>query len=90
MKLISSDRLVGEFGQIRCPMCRQESIKPEGGFPVCPLSVYLSDLIEKSQQTKLPTPGENKKPLCEHQANFTLTIDTILSEKCLHNTNKIW
>ena len=43
-----TEQLAGGRGQFRCPECRREVVSPDEGFPICFISEYLRDHINKA------------------------------------------
>ena len=48
---ISPGKLEGGRGQLLCPICRRQVIIPDEGFPVCFISDYIRDHLNKPGST---------------------------------------
>ena len=63
-----TDQLAGERGQFRCTECRREIISPDEGFPICFISEYLREHINKAttalELDKHAKSGELKSHTC--------------------------
>ena len=59
----SSGELAGGRGQLLCPICRRQVIIPDDGLPVCFISDYIRDHLNKpADQGKL-----DKSPNCDNK-----------------------
>ena len=45
--LISTEKISEGRGQLPCPTCRRQVIIPDEGFPVCFISNYIRDHLNK-------------------------------------------
>ena len=53
-----TEQLAGGRGQLPCPECRREVVSPDEGFPICFISEYLREHINKA-----PIAAKQDKPV---------------------------